>query len=81
MIVSYKNLLRVLAHHFGGDVDLETSKPHEAAVPGQRPVTETTCVVADDVQRAEMMDKATDHTHAQSDERARPEEHSSQRRC
>ena len=80
-IVSYKHPLRILAHNFGGDVDLETAEHHEAAVPGQRPVTETTRVVADDAQRAKSVDRATDHTLARGDEGTRPEVNSNQRCC
>ena len=79
--VSNKHPLRILAHHFGGDVNLKAAKLYKAVVPGQRPVTETARVVADDVQRAEYVDKATDHTLAGGDEGTRPEVNSSQRRC
>ena len=69
------------ARDLGGDVDRERAEVDEAPVPGQWPAAETTGVVADDVERAESVDKATDHTLARRDEGARPDENSSQRRC
>ena len=71
----------ILANNLGGDVDLMLAEVDEAAVPRERPAAETACVVADEVQRAESVDKATDHALARGDEGSRPDENTSQRRC
>ena len=60
-ILGYKHLLGVPAHKLGGDVDLERPEEDEAAVPRHWPATEAARVVVDEVQRAESVDKATDH--------------------
>ena len=65
----------------GGDVDREVAELDEAAILWERPASETTSVVADDVQRAESVDKATDHALARGDDGSRPDEHTSQHRC
>ena len=75
------HLVRELANDLGGDVDSEVAELDEAAVPGKRPPAETPGVVADDVQRAESVDKATDYTLAGRKEGSRPDVNSSQRRC
>ena len=62
-------------------VDRELAEVDEAPVPGQWPAAETTGVVADYVERAESVDKATDHALTRRDEGTRPDEDSSQRRC
>ena len=70
-----------LAGDLGGDVDGEVAELDKAAVPGKRPPAETPGVVADDVQRAESVDKTTDYALAGGDEGSRPDVNSSQRRC
>ena len=73
--------VRVSADDPGGDVDREVAELDEAAVPCERPAAEAASVVADDVQRAESVDKATDHALAGVDDGSRLDEHTSQRRC
>ena len=72
-------MLGEAAGDLGGDVDLVVAKGDEAAVAGQRPVAEASRVVADKLQRAESVDKATDHALARSKEGARLDENTSQR--
>ena len=69
------------ADNLGGDVDLMLAESDEAAIPRQRFAGETARVVADEVQRAESVDKATNHALAGGDEGSRPDENTSQRRC
>ena len=71
----------VLADELGGDVEGEAAELDEAAVPGKRRPAETPGVVADDVQRTEFVDKATDYALAGGDEGSRPDVNSSQRHC
>ena len=75
------HLFGVLADNLGGDVDLMLAEVDEAAVPRERPAAEAASVVADEVERAESEDKATDHTLTRSDDGSRPDGNSSQRRC
>ena len=65
------------ADNLGGDVDLMVAEGDEAAVPRERPAAEAACVVADEVQRAESVDKVTDHALAGGDEGSRPDENTS----
>ena len=71
----------VPADDLGGDVDRKVAEVDEEAVPRERPAAEATSVVADDVERAEPMDKATENALTRRDEGTRPDEDSSQRRC
>ena len=71
----------VPADDLGGDVDREVAKLDEAAVPQERPAAEVASVVADDVQQAESVDKATDHVLAGGDDGSHPDENTSQRHC
>ena len=71
----------VPADDLGGDVDREAAELDEAAIPRERPATEAASVVADDVQRADSVDEATDHALAEGDDGSRPDENTSQRRC
>ena len=69
------------ADNLSGDVDCEAAELDEAAIPRERPTAEAASVVADDVQRAESVDKATDYPLTGVDDGSRPDEHTSQRRC
>ena len=80
-ILGHKHLLGVLADNLGGDVGHEGAEADEAAVRRERPAAEASSVVADEVQRAESVDKATDHALVGGDDGTRPDEHTSQRRC
>ena len=77
----YEHVLGKAAGNLGGDVALVGTEVDEAAVAGQRPVAEAPRVVADEVQRAEPVDKATDYALARGEEGARPDENTSQRLC
>ena len=71
----------VPADDLDGDIDRKVAEVDEAAVSWERPAAEATSVVADDVQRAKPVDKATDHALAGGDDGSRPDENTSQRRC
>jgi len=73
--------LWIPANDLGGDVDLMLAKVDEEAVPRERPVAEAASVIADEAQRTESVDKATDHTFTRGDDGSRPNVNSSQRRC
>ena len=68
------HLLGVPADNLGGDVDHKVTEVDEAAVPRERPAAEATSVVADDIQRVESVDKATDHMLAGGDDGSRLDE-------
>ena len=72
---------RIPADNLSGDVDREAAELDEAAVPWERHAAEAASVVADDIQRAESVDKATDYPPTEVDDGSRPDEHTSQRRC
>ena len=74
-------LFGVHADDLAGDVDRKVTEVDEAAVPRERPAAEATSVVADDVQRAESVDKATDYMLTGGDDGSHPDEYTSQRRC
>ena len=59
------------AADLGGDVDLVLAEVDEAAVPRERLAAEAARVVADEVERAESEDKATDHALARTDDGTR----------
>ena len=71
----------ILADDLGGDVDLMLAEVDEAAVPRERPAAEAASVVADEVERTESEDKATDHAFARSDDGSHPNGNSGQRHC
>ena len=80
-ILRHKHLLRVLADNLGGDVGHEGAEADEAAVRRERPAAEASSIVADEVQRAELADEPANDALAGVDDGARPECHTSQRRC
>ena len=67
-ILCNKHMLREVAGDLGGDIDLVCPEGDEAAVARARLAAEAPHVVADEVQRAESMDKATDHALARGEE-------------
>jgi hypothetical protein len=80
-IFSHEHLRRVLAGKLGCDEDLKLAEGENGPVRRQRPAAETSGVIVDEAQRAELLREAAQHTLAGGEEGSRPDEHSSQRRC
>ena len=64
-----------------GDEDLELAEGDDVASLRPRPLAEAACIVVDEVERAEPLEHAREDTLARPEKIARPDEHSSQRRC